>query len=115
MSALTEREIRKIRSNIEKQIGVIKRTGKLKYGYNTTIKSLQRGEAKLVIMASETPEDMKMTIKYFCALTQTPVVEFPGTSAELGIACRRPHLVAVIAVLDLGASDIMHMAKTLSL
>lgn len=115
MSALSEREIKKIRSDIEKQITVIKRTGKLKYGYNTTIRALQRGEAKLVIMASGVPEDMKMMIKYFCALTQTPYVEFPGTSAELGIICGRPHLVAAVAVLDVGASDIMDMAKILSL
>ncbi len=115
MSSASERELKKFRDEIEKQLGVIRKTGKLKYGYNNTIRALQRGEAKVVIVASQTPSDLKMTIKYMCALTQTPIVEFPGTSAELGVACRRPHLVSSVVVLDVGASNILELAKVLSL
>jgi len=115
MSSLAEREIKRLRDEIEKQIEVIKRTGRLKYGYNNTIRALQRGQAKVVIIASEAPEEFKMMVKYLCALTQTPIVEFPGSSAELGVACKRPHLVSTIVVLDVGASSIMDLAKVLSL
>ena len=112
---MSEREIKKLRDEIEKQIRVIQKTGKLKYGLRNVMRALQRGEAKLIIMATNIPEDMKLTIKYLCALTKTPIVEFPGTSAELGVACGRPHLVSSIAVIDLGASSIQDLAKTLSL
>lgn len=111
----TEREIKKFRDEVEKQIRVIQKTGKLKYGIKNVIKSLQRGEVKVVILATKIPEDMKLIIRYLCALTKTPVVEFPGTSAELGVACGRPHLVSSVAVLDVGASSILDLSQTLSL
>jgi len=115
MSVLSEREIKKLRDEIEKQIGVIKRTGKLIYGYNNTIRAIQNGRAKVVIVATEAPEEFRMMVRYLCALTQTPIVEFPGTSTQLGVACRRPHLVSMVAVIDEGASNILNLAKVLSL
>ncbi len=115
MSSLTEREIKKLRDEIERQIHVIQRTGKLRYGIRNVIRALQRGKAKVVIVATNIPHDMKSLIRYYCALTQTPVVEFPGTSAELGVACRRPHLVSSVVVLDVGASSIMDHAKIISM
>ncbi len=115
MAGRSEREIKKLRDEIEKQINVIKRTGKLKYGYNNTVKAIQRGEAKVVIIASEAPYEMRTIIQYLCALTQTPIVEFPGTSAQLGVACRRPHLISSVVVMDTGASNILDLAKVLSI
>ncbi len=106
-----ERELKALRDEIEKQLSVIRRTGRMIFGYRNTLRALQRGEAKVVVLASEAPEEFRMTIRYFCALTQTPFVEFPGTSAELGVACRRPHLVSSLAVLDVGASKILELAR----
>ena len=113
-TTLTEREIKKLRDEIERQIRVIQKTGKLRYGIRNVIRALQRGEAKVIVMATNIPSDMKTLIKYYCALTQTPLVEFPGTSAELGVVCGRPHLVSSVVVLDVGASSIMDYAKVIS-
>jgi len=64
MASSIDRETKKKRDEIEKQIHVIQRTGKLKYGFNNALKAIQRGYAKVVIVASNIPEDLKLQIKY---------------------------------------------------
>lgn len=115
MSLTTEREIKLLKDEIERQISIIQKTGRLRYGLRNVIRALQRGEAKAIIMAEKIPLDTKNLIKYYAAITGVPIVEFPGTSIELGAAAKRPHVISVIAVLDLGVSKILDYSKAISL
>ncbi|MCR8433578.1 MAG: 50S ribosomal protein L30e [Crenarchaeota archaeon] len=115
MSITKEREIKELKDEIERQISIVQKTGKLRYGLRNVIRALQRGEAKAIVVAEKIPIDMKNLIKYYAALMGVPIIEFPGTSAELGTAAKRPHIIAAIAVLDLGVSKLLEYSKEISL
>ena len=61
------------------------------------------GTAKMVILASNCPEDIKQKVQ----ATNVPVLEYEGTSVELGPVCGKPFTIAAMAILDVGESDIL--------
>ncbi len=92
---------------IERQIRMAVETGDVVLGSNQTIKLLKLGKPKLVIVAANCPADIREDIEYYAELADIPVFVYPGTSMELGDVCGRPHVVASMAVLDDGESDLI--------
>lgn len=88
------------------------RTGKVILGSKSTLKNCMSGKAKLVIIAANCPAEIRNKIEYICKIAETPIYIYPGTSWDLGAMCRKPFMVAALAVLDPGDSDIMALVET---
>jgi large subunit ribosomal protein L30e len=98
------------KSDIDKSLSIAVRSGKILFGSNATIKNIMAGRVRLVIVASNCPSDVYEKIEYYCKLSNTPFIVYPGSSLDLGAACRKPFLVASLAVRDPGDSDILKFA-----
>ena len=74
-------------------------TGKVRFGTRQVRLTANAGKARLVIVASNCPQEM----------TGLPakVFSFAGTNAELGAACGKPFSVSALAILDPGDSNIL--------
>ncbi|MEM2875151.1 MAG: 50S ribosomal protein L30e [Candidatus Hadarchaeales archaeon] len=80
--------------------------GKAAVGARTVLRSLKRGEAKLVIVASNCREDVLMDIQHHARIARVPVETFEGDSSALGLACGKPFAVNALAVLgEAGAPE----------
>jgi large subunit ribosomal protein L30e len=79
------------------------KTGKVIIGANRTVDAAANGSAKMVVLASNCPEDVKTKVQE----TNVPVLEYEGTSVELGPVCGKPFTIAAMAILDAGESDIL--------
>lgn len=89
--------------NVDKSLIKAVKTGKVIVGANRTIDAAADGSAKMVVLASNCPEDIKKKIQ----ATNIPVLEYEGTSVELGPVCGKPFTIAAMAILDAGESDIL--------
>ena len=89
-------------ADFEKILRKILKTGKVYLGSKRTIKALKKGEAKLVVIASNCPREFQEKIKKF----SVPVLVFQGTNMELGAICGKPFSVASLAVIEEGDADI---------
>ncbi len=87
------------------------RTGKVVLGSRRTIKLLVNGQAKMVIIAQNAPEHIRRDIEYYAKLAKVPVYVYPGTSWDLGAVCQKPFMVAALAILDPGESNILDLAR----
>ncbi|MHA1616079.1 MAG: 50S ribosomal protein L30e [Candidatus Njordarchaeales archaeon] len=105
------REEKEFREKLIKEIQLVLNTGKLKFGFRNTVRALQRGEAKAVVVTLNTPKERDLYLKYLCALANVPYIKFPGTVKELGEVCRRPHIVSSLVVIDPGTSEIIKLGK----
>ena len=105
------REEKQLREKLRSNIRLVLKTGKLKLGFRNVIRTLQRGKAKMIIMASNIPEEKKALLKYYCAIGNIPLVIYPGTVKELGEACGRPHIVSTLVIIDPGTSDILKLGQ----
>lgn len=93
--------------NLERALRRAIKTGKVYLGSKRTIKALRNGEARMVVVASNCPEELFEKIKGF----NVPVVMFEGTNMDLGAVCGKPFSVAAIAIADAGESEILAAAE----
>ena len=77
-------------------------TGEVRYGLAETKKCVKKGEAKLVVIASNCPEMESMK-----ALEGKKVLVFNGTNVELGAACGKPFPISALAIISPGESNIL--------
>mgnify|MGYP001575666096 FL=1 len=89
-------------------IEVAKTTGKLKKGSNEVTKSIERGVAKLVVVAKDvSPPEIVMHIPILCEEKNIPCVQVPSRE-ELGAAAGIGLPTATVAiVLEGEAKDII--------
>jgi large subunit ribosomal protein L30e len=97
--------------DLNRSIRIAVDTGKVSYGTESAMKSLLNKQAKLVIVAKNTPQNIKDDVYRYANLSEIPVLEFPSSSLDLGAVCGRPHFVAVLTLHEMGDSDILKAMK----
>ena len=109
--------IRKRKSKKEKEnplssaIRLAVESGKVGFGSRKGMKELLLGSVKLVVLAGNVPPALAEDVKRYGQISEIPLVDFPGTSLELGSICGRPFPVSVLAIYDEGVSNIMEFGK----
>ena len=98
--------------DMNKQIGMVVKTGKVELGCNEATEAAKTGKARLIVIASNCPEPHKSNIIYNAKLSEIPVHVYSGTSMDLGVACEKPFLVAALTVKEPGDSEILKLAET---
>lgn len=85
-------------------------TGKVVIGSKRTLELSRSGGAKLIIIAKNAPREVKEDVEYYAKLSNIPVYEFDGTSIDLGTLLGKPFVVASLAIVDPGESNILALA-----
>ncbi len=99
-------------SPVIKAIRLAVETGKLSFGYRSSMKNVKKGEPKLLILSNNLPELHSNEILHFTSESKVPVYTFDGNAKQLGAICGKPFLVSVISIMDAGNSDILSLVKT---
>lgn len=86
-------------------------SGKVEFGARTGIVASLLGKAKLFVLARNTPEDTRNKVSSYAKLSDVPLLDFDGSTMELGSVCGKPFPVSVLSVYDAGASHIFELAK----
>lgn len=79
-------------------------TGKVVFGEQQAVKAVKKGEAKLVIVSNNCPNEYLRSKGH-----GVPVHVFEGTNLELGALAGKPFSVSAMAVLDKGSSNILSL------
>ncbi len=96
-------------SGVNRELQKVMSEGKMILGARETEKALRRGEAKLVIHASNCPHELRARLKKLCEDADVPFHEYRASSVELGLACGKPYSVASLCVVDTGGTDILRL------
>mmetsp|Transcript_1643 Transcript_1643/g.2526 ORF Transcript_1643/g.2526 Transcript_1643/m.2526 type:complete len:107 (-) Transcript_1643:85-405(-) len=105
---MVSKKQKKAQENINSRLALVMKSGKYHLGYQSTLKSLRQGKAKLVILSNNTPPLRKSEIEYYAMLSKSQVHHYPGSNIDLGTACGKYFRCGVLAITDAGASDIVH-------
>ncbi len=93
------------REEIRRELKKILKTGKVYFGIKQARKALNKGEAKLLIVADNCPE--KKEIENW----DIPRIMFDGDGLELGAFCGKPFNVSVLTIVDEGEGKLLKMVK----
>ncbi len=73
---------------------------KIIFGQNNVLKALKLGKVKSVVFTLDTPKNIKKEIETQAELSNSEVNEISVKNKELGMICRRPHGILMIALLN---------------
>ena len=97
--------------DVNKAITTTAKTGKIQFGASSALKSVKAKKAKLILLASNCPQNVKEDIEYYCKLSEVPVSVFRGESTDLGALCGKPFNVCVLTVKEPGDSSILKITE----
>jgi len=98
-------------SSIDQQLRLALSTGRVQLGSKQTVRELRRGRARMAIISSNCPEEMREPILNYGELGDTPVLIHEKDSVDLGILCGKPYPVSAIVINDPGDSRILDIVK----
>lgn len=98
-------------SDINKAIIATVKTGKILFGAQSAINNAKIGKSKLIIVAANCPQKTHEDIKYYCKLSDIPMIIYNGTSIELGAVCGKPFMVSALTIKEQGDSNILKLAE----
>jgi large subunit ribosomal protein L30e len=84
-------------------------SGKVEFGSRRGLKAILLGKAKLFVVCENTPADVLDKVKNYCKISDIPLINFDGSTMELGSVCGKPYPVSVLSVYDPGTSPIMEL------
>jgi large subunit ribosomal protein L30e len=96
--------------DFEKAIRMAVDTGKVEFGSQRALKLALLGGAKLVIVSSNCPADVLADLRHFTKLSKVHIMDYRGTSVELGTVCGKPFPVSALSVVEQGDSNILEGA-----
>ena len=96
--------------DVNKQIQMAVRTGKVALGFKEALEAAKFAKAKLLILASNCPEDYKANLMHYAKQGSIPVHTYSGTSRDLGSACGKRFVVAALTIREPGDSEILKLA-----
>ena len=86
-------------------------TGKVELGSEKTRKLALLGGAKLIFLANNVPKGTLRDLEHYAKLSNVPVLEFNGTSIELGTICGKPFPVSALSIIEPGHSEVLKAAE----
>jgi large subunit ribosomal protein L30e len=97
--------------DVGKAIRMAVDTGSVEFGERAGVKAALNGTARLIVLSRNCPKKIRDNVQYYSKISGVRMYEYDGTSLALGSLCGRPHLVAVLSVLEPGNSNILEIAK----
>ncbi|MEM2946987.1 MAG: 50S ribosomal protein L30e [Candidatus Bathyarchaeia archaeon] len=97
--------------DVDKAISAAVKTGKVSFGSNSAVQSAKTGKAKVIIVASNCPAEIRSDLEYYCKLSNVPLIVYKGSSTDLATVCGKPFLVSALTIREPGDSEILRLVK----
>ncbi|MGD6811101.1 MAG: 50S ribosomal protein L30e [Candidatus Bathyarchaeia archaeon] len=98
--------------NIDKAIASAVKTGKVSFGANAALQNAKTGKAKMILLASNCPKDIKDNIEYYGKISKVPVITYKGTSMDLAEVAGKLFIISALSIRESGDSDILKVIET---
>jgi len=100
--------------DIDTNIKVAYKTGKIIYGKNQVLRNLRENPFKMLIIANNCPKELENQLMYYNSLMNNRLYihRYKGSSWDLGLACAKPYMISIIGIIEPGDSSILDLSKT---
>lgn len=93
--------------NIDKAIASAVKTGKVSFGANAAVLNAKTGKAKMIVLASNCPNEIKEQIEYYGKLSKVPVLNYKESSMDLANICSKLFIISALSIREPGDSEIL--------
>jgi len=99
-------------TDLNTSIALAVKTGKVLFGPKNALKNVKTGKLRVVVRAANCPKEFSEDLEYSCKLSKIPLIIYNGTSRDLGMVCGKPYTVSVLAIRELGDSDLLKVTES---
>lgn len=93
--------------DIDKAIASAVKTGKVSFGANAALLNAKTGKAKMIVLSSNCPKNIKDDIEYYGKLSKVPIMTYKGDSMGLANICGKLFIISAFSVREPGDSEIL--------
>jgi large subunit ribosomal protein L30e len=97
--------------DIDKAIASAVKTGKVTFGTNAALQNAKTGRAKMIILSSNCPKEIKEKIEYYCKISNVPVITYKGTSIDLAEVSNKMFIISALSIRESGDSEILKIIE----
>ncbi len=97
--------------DLDKALASACKTGKVSYGASTALQNAKTGKAKMIVLASNCPKDVKEQIEYYGEISKVPVIQYKGGSMDLAEVCNKLFIISALSIRETGDSDILKLTE----
>ncbi len=83
---------------LKSEIRAANESKKLVVGMNNVLKEIRKKKVKKIILAKNTPEEVKERMFFYSELNKIPVDVFSEDNVQMGILCKRSFMIAVLGI-----------------
>ena len=98
--------------DLTKAIGIAVKTGKVSFGVNSAIQNVKIGKAKLIVVASNCPKQIKEQIEYYGEISKIPIIIYKGDAIDMAAACNKLFIISALSIREPGDSEILKLNET---
>ena len=98
--------------DVNKAIAAAVKTGKVSFGADVALQNAKTGKAKMIVLATNCPKNLKEEIEYNCKLSNVPVMMFKGASMDLATVCNKPFIISALSIREAGDSEILKVTES---
>ncbi len=98
--------------DIDKAIASAVKTGKVSFGANAALQNAKTGKAKMIVLASNCPKDIKEDIEYYGKISKVPVITYKGGSMDLAEVSGKMFIISALSIRESGDSEILKVIET---
>ncbi len=95
--------------DVNKAISSVVKTGKISFGAESAVKNAKSGRAKMIVLTSNCPADLRGRIETYSKLSKVTVVSFRGSSHDLAAVCGKPFAISALSIREAGDSEILKL------
>ncbi|KAJ1637947.1 component of cytosolic 80S ribosome and 60S large subunit [Pavlovales sp. CCMP2436] len=93
--------------SINAKLQLVMKSGKVTMGYKGVLKTLRKGNSKLIMISNNCPAIRKSEIEYYAMLAKCTVHHYSGSNVALGTSCGKMFRCSALSVTDQGDSEIL--------
>jgi len=86
-------------------------TGRVHLGSKVAMREIRRGRAKMAILSSNCPAEIRESVENHGKLSEIPVLRHQKDSLDLGVLCGKPFPISTIVINDPGDSKILDLVE----
>jgi large subunit ribosomal protein L30e len=97
--------------DLNKAIATAVKTGKVTFGADSAVQNAKSGRAKMIVIATNCPRNIREDIEYYSRLSDVPFITFKGTALDLAAVCGKPFTISALSIREPGDSEILKLTE----
>jgi large subunit ribosomal protein L30e len=98
--------------DVDKAIATVVKTGKVSFGANSALQNAKTGKAKMIVLASNCPKDIKEQVEYYGKISKVPVMTYKGSTMDLAAVCNKLFVISALSIRETGDSEILKVIES---